>query len=241
MPDPRRTAAPEGAPAPSQPEPLLHLDLPHGRCIGVPVPAGEPDAALLARLDPEEVAFLAGLPEGRRATFAAGRAALRAALGDLGLPLGPLLPDGRGGPRLPAGVLGSISHKRRLAVALAAAAPPGRCALGIDLEEARPFRIDISRRVLTPDELATVAALPEGERTLAVLARFCLKEAFYKAANAFVGRTISFQEVAVAAIDRDGRATFAGPLLARGGLTAEGWVGQPLAGYLLATATARPS
>ena len=90
----------------------------------MPVPTGEPDAALLARLDPEERRFLAGLPEGRQASFAAGRAALRAALGDLGLPLAPLLPDGRGGPRLPPGALGSISHKRRLAVALAAPAPP---------------------------------------------------------------------------------------------------------------------
>ena len=74
----------------------------------------------------------------------------------------------------------------------------------------RPFRIDISRRVLTPGELAAAGALPEPARTAAIRARFCLKEAFYKAANGFVGRTISFQEVAVAAITPDGRARFEG-------------------------------
>jgi enterobactin synthetase component D len=218
----------------------FRLDLPHGRCVGVEIPDGDLPAELLAALDPEERALLATLPPTRQASFAAGRAALRGAIADLGLPLAPLLPEGRGGPRLPAGVIGSISHKRRLAVALAAPAQ-GQGALGVDLEEARPFRIDISRRVLTPGEQADVAALSEPGRTSAVLARFCLKEAFYKAANGFVGRLISFQEVAVAAIDAGGRATFSGPLFAAHPLAVDGWVGQPWPGYIVASVIARPS
>jgi 4'-phosphopantetheinyl transferase EntD len=216
----------------------FRLDLPHGRCVGIAIQEGEPTAELLAALDPEERAFLVALPPLRQPSFAAGRAALRAAIADLGLPLAPLLPGGRGGPRLPAGVMGSISHKRRLAVALAAPAD-GDAALGVDLEEARPFRIDISRRVLTPEEQAAVLPLTEPGRTSAVLARFCLKEAFYKAANGFVGRLISFQEVAIASIAPDGRAAFSGSLLAALPLQAEGWVGQPHPGYVVASVRVR--
>ena len=185
-----------------------------------------------------EIAFLRALPEPRQASFAAGRVALRAAIADLGLPLAPILPDERGGPRLPAGVLGSISHKRRLAVGLAAAGASDRCALGVDLEEERAFRYDISRRVLTPEEQTEIASLTEPERTRAVLHRFCLKEAFYKAANGFVGRMITFQEVAVAAIDPAGTARFSGRLFAEHPLDAQGWVGQPQPGYILGSVSA---
>ena len=75
-----------------------------------------------------------------------------------------------------------------------------------------------------------------------MLARFCLKEAFYKAANGFVGRMISFQEVAVAAIDGDGRAVFRARSWRRTRWPRDGWVGQPLAGLPpRERATARPS
>jgi 4'-phosphopantetheinyl transferase EntD len=273
----------------------FRLDLPHGRCVGVAIPEGphpyplpasrgegkqgavgggrvgtasaalDPD--LLAALDPQERAHLATLGPAAQHSFAAGRAALRAALADLNLPLAPILPGPRGAPQLPPGAAGSISHKPRLAVALAATAPttitptapgsaswlpsprglprgegkgegrpPPPCFLGIDLEELRPFRIDISRRVLTPAEQAAVQALPDPERTPALLARFCLKEAFYKAANQLVGRMIGFQEVAVTDLASDGTARFGGPFFEAHPLHAEGWVGTPQEGYLLATA-----
>jgi enterobactin synthetase component D len=215
----------------------FRLDLPHGRCVGVAIADGDVPGERLAVLDPQERSLMEELSPAQQAPFAAGRAALRAAISDLGLPLAPLLRDPRGAPRLPPGVLGSISHKRRLAVALAAVAPAGGpvCALGVDLEELRPLRFDISRRVLTPEERAGVQALPEAERTFALLARFSLKEAFYKAANGFVGRLIGFQEVAIAALDPGGVAGFTGPFLQTEPLAAEGWVGQPIAGYLVAS------
>jgi 4'-phosphopantetheinyl transferase EntD len=222
----------------------FRLDLPHGRCVGVEISPHAPPPDQLAALDPQERAFLATLPPARQPSFAAGRTALRAALGDLGLPLAPLLPGPRGAPRLPPGALGSISHKQHLAVALAASTPaapvatplaPADCALGVDLEEERPFRIDISRRVLTPGEREALRSLPEPERTAALRDRFCLKEAFYKAANIFVPRTISFQEVAVAAVGADGRARFEGSFLDAHPLLADGWVGRPHPGYRIAS------
>src|SRR6185295_1461516 len=96
---------------------------PHGRLVGVEMDEALAPA-LLATLHPDERALAAAFAPGRQLAFAAGRAALRIALADLGLPAGPVLVGERGGPRLPAGALGSVSHKRQLAVALAAVPDP---------------------------------------------------------------------------------------------------------------------
>jgi 4'-phosphopantetheinyl transferase EntD len=213
----------------------VSFDLPHGRCVAVAIPA-EVTAELLARLHPEERRHLAGLPEGRQPSFAAGRAALRTALTELGLPSEALLPDERGAPSLPAGVLGSISHKRTLAIALAAHAPgDAAAALGVDLEEDRPLRVDISRRVLTEGERRTLAQATVEQRDRDLIRRFSLKEAFYKAVNPFVRGYVSFHDVEVTGIDGDGRAGFAAALLEQRKLVAEGWVGLPISGFTVAS------
>jgi len=62
----------------------------------------------------------------------------------------------------------------------------------------RPLRHDISRHVLTPEELAALAALDAGAREAEVLLRFATKEAIYKALDPWVQRMVSFQEVAIA-------------------------------------------
>jgi phosphopantetheine--protein transferase-like protein len=221
------------------PPAAFRLDLPHGRCVGVAIPAAL-TPALREALAPEEIDHLDRLPPARQAAFAAGRAALRAALADLGLPGGPILPDDRGAPRLPPGALGSISHKRALAVALAAPAVADGTSLGIDLEEDRPTRVDIAPRVLTPDERDALAALAGDERARQVLARFSLKEAFYKAVHAIVRRNVSFQEVEVGALDGQGRTRFSGPLVERHTLVAEGALHHVVAGHALATARVVP-
>lgn len=138
---------------------------------------------------------MASVPPPRRATWIAGRLALAAALAEIGAPRVPLLSTPRGAPAVPAGFVGSISHKRTLAVALAAPAA-GAC-LGVDVEEAKPFRVDVSRRILTPAELAAVNALGPEARWRAVLARFSIKEAIYKALDPFVGRYVAFAEAEV--------------------------------------------
>src|SRR6185369_9422642 len=143
------------------------------------------------------------------------RAALRIALADLGLPAGPVLVGERGGPRLPVGALGSVSHKRQLAVALAAVPDPdGRIGIGVDLEEDRPGRVDIARRVLTPAERAAADTLPEPDRTRHVLVNFAFKEAFYKAVDPWLKRSLSFQDVALDPPDRQGITRFSGELMA---------------------------
>ncbi|HVV53626.1 MAG TPA: hypothetical protein VHO06_28480, partial [Polyangia bacterium] len=94
-------------------------ELPFGTCVGVALPE-TPAFELPPELHPEEAAFARALPEGTRAGWVGGRVALRAALAAIGVAAPePLLATPRGAPRLPAGAVGSVSHKRTIAVALA--------------------------------------------------------------------------------------------------------------------------
>jgi phosphopantetheine--protein transferase-like protein len=106
---------------------------------------------------------------------------------------------------MPAGFVGSVSHKRELAVAIVARAEATpRRTVGIDLEIPRPLRGDIATRVLTPDERAELADRTPAARDAEVLFRFAAKEAIYKALDHWVQRLVSFQEVAIATAP-DGR------------------------------------
>jgi 4'-phosphopantetheinyl transferase EntD len=224
------------------PEPVFALDLPHGRCVAMAIPARLTDQ-LAAALRPEELRLVEQMPPARQPSFAAGRAALRLALRQAGLADGPLLREPRGGPTLPAGARGSISHKTELAVALVTAAVDDSAPnyIGVDLEISRRLRVDISRRVLTEGELRRWRALPSGEsRDHALIISFSLKESFYKAVNAIVGGHVSFQHVEVGSIDEEGRAVFSGELFAQHArLHVEGWVGSPAPGLILSSVLAR--
>src|ERR1035437_6532072 len=149
---------------------VFRVDLPHGRCVGVRVPVAD-EQVDLTRLASEERDFFESLSPPRRPTWLAGRIALHEALRDLGLDAGPILATRRGAPELPDGLAGSISHKRTLAVALAARKEGGR-SIGLDIEPvpASPpspieagwdNRPDISSRIMTAEELRVLASIPE--------------------------------------------------------------------------------
>jgi enterobactin synthetase component D len=185
---------------------VFRVDLPHGRCVGVRVP-GAHERVDTPHLAPEEIDFLASLAPARRPTWLAGRVAMHAALLDLGLDAGPILATQRGAPELPAGVTGSISHKRTLAVALAARQQDG-LSLGVDIEPIPTLpgsltepswdnRPDISSRVMTPEELSVLATVPDSLRRREIVLHFSIKEALYKAINPLIGRYVSFQEATV--------------------------------------------
>ena len=150
------------------------------------VELGDPDAvaAALAQLAPDEQVRAAALSERRRADYIAGRTALRLALGDSPA----ILSDDRGAPVLPAGWVGSVSHKGARAAALVT--PAGSGHVGVDLERAASPRLDIARRILTARE---DAALPDRGR--AVTLRFAIKEAIYKAIDPYERRYVGFTEV----------------------------------------------
>jgi enterobactin synthetase component D len=173
------------------------LELPFGSCVGISLPADgvfEPPAGL----HPVETAFARALPEARRAGWVGGRVALRAALAAVGLEATePMLSTPRGAPLLPAGAVGSVSHKRTIAVALCAPEIEPRATIGIDVEDLRRLRTDIASRVLTSDELAVLPA--DGPaRDAAVLLAFSAKEAIYKALDPWVHRFVGFHEASVA-------------------------------------------
>jgi enterobactin synthetase component D / holo-[acyl-carrier protein] synthase len=170
------------------------LELPFGTCAGVSLADGE--FALPAALHPNEGAFALAQPPARRASWVGGRIALRAALEAARIEApDAILANPRGAPLLPPGVVGSVSHKRTIAVALVARA--ATATVGIDVEEIRPLRGDIASRVLTPDEIAHLPA--DGPaRDAAVLLRFSAKEAIYKALDPWVQRFVGFEEASLA-------------------------------------------
>jgi enterobactin synthetase component D len=157
-------------------------ELEYGRCAILALDDDELVAALAALPD-EERALAGTLGDVRRRELVTGRTALR-----LLIEAPAVLADGRGAPVMPAGWVGSISHKGVLAAALVA--PAGNGCIGVDLERADAARIDIARRILTPREQA---ALPD--RGPAVTLRFAIKEAVYKAIDPFVQRYVGFTEV----------------------------------------------
>ncbi len=140
------------------------VDSPHGRCLILDAGQGEGDPHAL------------------------GRAALREALAmpDLEVPR-----DDRGAPVMPAGWLGSISHKRTRAVALVARDDGSGARIGVDLERAAEPRTAIEHRVLRPAELAALRDRRE------VTLYFAIKEAIYKAIDPFVRRYVGFTEVEI--------------------------------------------
>lgn len=190
---------------------MQRVECPHGTLIV---------GAELAEPIGDERAHADALSPVRRREFAAGRAALRAALGfDAAI-----LPDDRGAPVLPAGYVGSISHKGELAAGLVARDDGAR--IGVDLEVAAPSRQAIERRILTPREQAAISGR---QITLA----FAIKEAIYKAIDPFVRRYVGFTEVE---LELGGE----GGCLVRSALplAIEAWWCEH-AGYWLATARAR--
>lgn len=185
---------------------LFRVDLPHGRCVGVRVPTTIEQGDLIL-LPEDEQAFLGTLSPARKPTWLAGRLALHGALQDMGLDKGAILVTSRGAPQLPDGAAASISHKRTLAVALAAPRCDG-LSLGVDIEPIPALpgalgepgwdgRPDISSRVMTPEELTALAAVSDHQRRHEVILHFSIKEALYKAINPVIGRYVSFQEASV--------------------------------------------
>lgn len=157
------------------------------------------------QLHPLEASLARSLPAARRATFVAGRVALREAMSQLAdVPMAgntPVLRTHRGAPLLPPQITGSVTHKRTLAMAAVAPRQGSLQHVGLDLEQ-RPTAADrqrpsVARKILTAREFASLEQLaPESlEQRERVLVYFALKEAVYKAIDPFVERYVRFTEV----------------------------------------------
>jgi 4'-phosphopantetheinyl transferase EntD len=148
-----------------------------------------------ALLPEETPAFVSSVPKVRRASGAA-RIVARQLLKRLGQPE-CALPRGSGGaPTWPAGVVGSLAHDSRVAVAAV-----GRCgdvgAIGIDVEPAESLPPELLELVATPQERLRIDDDPYQGRLL-----FVAKEAVYKAVYPLDRRFLDHHDVQINFADR---------------------------------------
>ncbi len=146
------------------------------------------------RLLPDEALAMTRAVPARRAEFAAGRMAARAALARLGAP-DHAIPMGRDrAPVWPPGYTGSITHAGNVALAAVAHMEESR-ALGLDLEPAGPLAPDLWPSILRPEEAAWLRQQPEQARGITARMVFGAKEATFKAQFALSGQLIDFRDV----------------------------------------------
>lgn len=152
---------------------------------------GDPEGVVL---HPDEEALIARSVESRRREFATGRLCAHRALEAIGRPAASILPDAKGSPRWPAGVVGSITHCDGYRAA--AVAPAARVrSVGVDAEPGGPL----------PDGVLEAVALPAEQRRVADdLARwpsvrwdrllFSAKESIYKTWYPLMRAPLGFEE-----------------------------------------------
>jgi 4'-phosphopantetheinyl transferase EntD len=126
-------------------------------------------------LAPDEIRGISSSVVERRRASGAARIVARELLGRLGLGECRVPRASSGAPIWPAGVIGSLAHDRRAAVA-AVGASREIGALGIDVEPAEALPDDLLDIVATPDERLKIGDDPFSGRLL-----FAAKEAVYKA------------------------------------------------------------
>ena len=160
------------------------------------------DEALLHAMPPEEQAVVAKAVTKRRAEFAGGRTAARAALRALGVPDAPLLPGPDRAPIWPDGIVGTISHSAGRTLAAVARATD-LAGVGIDLEPDRPIEEDLWRSILTGGERAALAGVEDPGRRVRLV--FTAKEAFYKCVGPTIRRFIGFSAAEVDVDEGGGR------------------------------------
>ncbi len=158
-----------------------------GAGIGLSDPR-DPAIGLLAG---EDAALGRAVPA-RRASFAAGRRAARAAMAQLGLSPAAIPQGPQGAPKWPPGLVGSIAHCDSACIAVVTRAT-GQETLGVDIEAATALDPDLIPIICTAKDMLWVNAQPDPG--LAAKQVFCAKEAIYKAQFPLTGQVIGFDAV----------------------------------------------
>ena len=140
---------------------------------------------------PAETEATVRMRDKRLREFAAGRCAARQAMSMIGAPAAPVPMGSDRAPCWPVGLVGSITHCSRAALAVIARHGTLR-SVGIDLEEVEPLEHDLWDTILTPREQEHAC---DG---FAAKRMFCAKEAVYKAQYPLTGRPLSFDDVELA-------------------------------------------
>ena len=148
-----------------------------------------PDDAL-ALLPEERGAFATSVDKVKRASGAA-RIVARSLMLQLGEPQQAIPKSASGAPVWPAGLVGSLAHDSRVAVA-AMARRSDFTGLGIDVEPAEPLDADLMNLVATSGERDRIADDPLQGRLL-----FAIKEAVYKSVHPLDGVFLEHHDVEV--------------------------------------------
>ena len=143
----------------------------------------------------------------RQAEYFCGRLAAHTALIALGTPADAIGSAPNRAPIWPAGVIGSISHNDRLAIA-AALADGDLHGLGIDVEPVIAIDMQDSILALVVDRqeqtlLHELEANGGLAFSTALTLAFSAKESFYKAVSAVAGRVLEFNAIKITGIDSD--------------------------------------
>lgn len=144
-------------------------------------------------LYPEERASVAHAVPHRQREFAAGRAAARQAMVQVGLNPCPVPCGPDRAPVWPLGVVGSISHTRQICIAAAGRAEEVG-AIGIDVEERQPVDQSLWRSICTTKEQAYLQSQPAEQRGDIVTQLFSAKEAFFKWQYPATRRMLDFRD-----------------------------------------------
>ena len=160
------------------------------------------DASAFSQLRLALPANIAGSVRQRQAEFLFGRLAARLALAEHGRAGWQVAVAHTRAPVGPAGFIGSITHCRQhaAAVALPQAALRG---IGIDIETLIPpqHRAGVERLVLRPSEHILLQQTSDVSHALLLTAAFSAKESFYKAVSAAAGGYFGFEVMRITAID----------------------------------------
>lgn len=156
-------------------------------------------------LFPDEARLFEKSSLAARRQSGAARAAARGLLSRLGHDGAAILKSPSGAPIWPAGIVGSLAHDARLAIAAIALAREF-AGVGIDIEPDEDLPADLVDLVATPTEKARY-----GPAFLRNRALFVAKEAVYKAVYPMDGVFLDFQDIEVdfqrrIAVLRNGRA-----------------------------------
>jgi 4'-phosphopantetheinyl transferase EntD len=151
-----------------------------------------------------EAAAVARAVPARRREFAAGRAAARLAMAQLGLPARPVPQGPDRAPVWPIGLAGSIAHAAGCCLAAVAPHQMAR-SLGIDLEPDAPLDDELCAEVCTGAELAGLAALPATMRGRHARLVFSAKECVFKAQYPLTSAMLGFDAVEIEATPGKGR------------------------------------
>lgn len=151
---------------------------------------------VVGTLHPEERALVAKAVASRQQEFATGRWLARGLLEEFGHRGATILREDDRIPRWPTGIVGSITHSKKLCMAAVASAERFH-GVGIDLEPDEAVDREIERVVCRGAEHDWVAAAGEAERGRRCRIVFSVKEAVYKAFYPRTRTFWSFQDVLV--------------------------------------------